>query len=350
MDDNAALALRPEPVSLTPTMVIPMVEVKRRIEELRLFVKDYMVEGEDYGKIPGTDRPTLLKPGAEKLCDVYGLTPQVDILDSTIEKDPAYIDYTIRVRLVSRSSGITMAEGVGSCNSYEGRYRWRWVFSSELPPQYTTDAAKATLPVKTFKGKSGKAFVKYRIENDDIWTLKNTILKQAKKRALIDAVLSATRSSGILTQDVEELREFLGSEAQEEESKPSKSASAKEGAKDAKTPANHANADLIHAIDRVKTVMDADRVTRIMMVVGCGQKSAQWAEARKKLATDILETMASLIEPELYTPDGAEALFMEAGGDGSWDDSHSARGLTALLDAQERAKALEAPLPDDIGF
>jgi hypothetical protein len=346
MDDNAALALRPEPISLTPTMVIPMAEVKRRIEELRLFVKEYMVEGEDYGKIPGTDRPTLLKPGAEKLCDVYGLTPQVDILDSTIERDPAYIDYTIRVRLVSRSSGITMAEGVGNCNSYEGRYRWRWVFSSELPSQYSTDAAKATLTVKTFKGKSGKSFVKYRIENDDIWTLKNTILKQAKKRALIDAVLSATRSSGILTQDVEELREFIANESTEEDPKPSKPSQKDSG----KAPSGHANADLMHAVERAKLVMDEDRVTRLMMVVGCGQKSSQWAEPRKKLAADILDAMASLIDPALYTPDGAEALFMEAGGPGAWDDSHSARGLTALLDATERAKALESPLPDDLGF
>lgn len=33
----------------------------------------------------------------------------------------------------------------------------------------------------------------------------NTIMKMAKKRALIDAVLSATRSSDLFTQDVEEM-------------------------------------------------------------------------------------------------------------------------------------------------
>src|SRR5688572_15251827 len=32
-------------------------------------------EGEDYGVIPGTKKPTLLKPGAEKICNVYGLVP-----------------------------------------------------------------------------------------------------------------------------------------------------------------------------------------------------------------------------------------------------------------------------------
>jgi len=36
-------------------------------------------------------------------------------------------------------------------------------------------------------------------------TLKNTILKMAKKRAKVDATLAATRSSGIFTQDIEDM-------------------------------------------------------------------------------------------------------------------------------------------------
>jgi hypothetical protein len=43
-----------------------------------------------------------------------------------------------------------------------------------------------------------------RVENEDIADLKNTILKMSKKRAKVDATLSATRSSGIFTQDMED--------------------------------------------------------------------------------------------------------------------------------------------------
>ncbi len=39
----------------------------------------------------------------------------------------------------------------------------------------------------------------------DSYSLINTLLKMAKKRALVDAVLSATRSSGLFTQDIEEM-------------------------------------------------------------------------------------------------------------------------------------------------
>lgn len=56
------------------------------------------------------------------------------------------------------------AEGIGSCNSKERKY------------------------IK-----------------QDSYSIINTILKMAKKRAFVDAVLSATRSSGIFTQDIEDL-------------------------------------------------------------------------------------------------------------------------------------------------
>ena len=39
----------------------------------------------------------------------------------------------------------------------------------------------------------------------DTYSAANNILKIAKKRALVDAVLSATRSSGVFSQDLEDL-------------------------------------------------------------------------------------------------------------------------------------------------
>lgn len=54
-------------------------ELRRRLQEMRqkvsivqAFFRDVMVENEDYGIIPGTQKPTLLKAGAEKLCEFYG--------------------------------------------------------------------------------------------------------------------------------------------------------------------------------------------------------------------------------------------------------------------------------------
>jgi hypothetical protein len=40
------------------------------------FTRRIMVRDQDFGEIPGTNKPTLLKPGAEKLCNFFGLEPE----------------------------------------------------------------------------------------------------------------------------------------------------------------------------------------------------------------------------------------------------------------------------------
>jgi hypothetical protein len=51
------------------------------------FTRRIMVKDQDFGQIPGTNKPTLPKPGAEKLCSFFGLepefTPVVEDLDWT---------------------------------------------------------------------------------------------------------------------------------------------------------------------------------------------------------------------------------------------------------------------------
>jgi len=39
----------------------------------------------------------------------------------------------------------------------------------------------------------------------DFFTAINTVLKMAKKRAYVDAILTATHASGIFTQDMEDI-------------------------------------------------------------------------------------------------------------------------------------------------
>ena len=54
------------------------------------FTKKVMKSGKDYGVIPGTDKPTLLKPGAEKLCSLFGLTPFVPVRAGDFDKGLFY--------------------------------------------------------------------------------------------------------------------------------------------------------------------------------------------------------------------------------------------------------------------
>lgn len=146
--------------------VVSVDQAVRRIKELQAFVHAVMVKGEDYGIIPGTQKPSLLKPGAEKLCEMYGLTPTFEVIDAQKDWEDGFVYYEVKCSLIAKRSGLVAAEGVGSCNNRESRYKHR-----------------------------------------DVYTLANTILKMAKKRAHVDAALSATRSSGLFTQDVEDMVE-----------------------------------------------------------------------------------------------------------------------------------------------
>ncbi|WP_152559380.1 hypothetical protein [Tumebacillus flagellatus] len=169
---------------------------------MQMFVANYMVPGEDFGTIEGVNKPTLLKSGAEKLCDVYGLAagePRIDYVRDD-SKSPTYISYTITLPLVSRADGRVIMHGVGSCNSHEKKYKWRWVFENELPPNLNPQLLKT----RSRNGRNG-SYLQYQIPNDEVDDLDNTLLKMAKKRALVDAVLSATRSSALFTQDVEDM-------------------------------------------------------------------------------------------------------------------------------------------------
>jgi hypothetical protein len=206
---------------LTPVMNIEI--AKKRLAEFQEFVRGYLVEGEDFGTIPGTPKPTLLKPGADKLCELYGMADEYEILTQVekFESDPPLFDYTVKCILTSRRDGRLVATGLGSCNSYEGKYKWR-------DSQRVCPNCKQACIIKGKEeygggwlcfAKKGGCGAKFgdgdeliegqkigRVPNDDIATIKNTILKMAKKRAKIDATLGATRSSGIFTQDMEDIQ------------------------------------------------------------------------------------------------------------------------------------------------
>lgn len=198
------------------------------------YVKAQMVKGTDYGEIPGTNKPTLLKPGAEKLTDLFRCTPKFKLVKEVEDYDRNLFAYTFRVQLYQRDAGAVLAEGYGSANSREGRYRWRnsqpkcptcgkeSLFRSKKDPGFYCWAKKGGCGAKFA---AGDAAVKAafdgagKVENDDVATLANTILKMAKKRALVDGAIALARVSDLFTQDVEDLQEGHGGTADDSQTR-----------------------------------------------------------------------------------------------------------------------------------
>ena len=208
--------------------VMNLATAQARLKEFQEFVQGYLQpsedggqDGGDYGTIPGAGKKrVLLKSGADKLCELYGLYDEYEI-QAVEDFDTNLFYYKIKCILKSRRDDSTVGTGVGSCSTYESKYRWR--DSQRKCPK--CDAATIIKGKDEFGGgwlcwaKKGGCGAKFkddeksimnqvigRVENPDLHDTVNTVLKMAKKRAKIDAVIAVTRSSGIFTQDLEEMQ------------------------------------------------------------------------------------------------------------------------------------------------
>lgn len=218
---------------MTEIMVVPQnmylpamnlqIAIDRR-NELVGFVKKIMVDGTDYGKIPGAgDKPTLLKPGAEKLTTFFGLSPSFVLAGSEEDWDgnnhngEPFFYYRYRCELYRM--GNMIAGGEGSCNSHESKYRYR-KGERTCPNCEAATIYKSKEPGKGFycwtkKGGCGATFGEKdariigqetgRVLNPDVADQVNTFQKMAQKRALIAATLLAVNASEFFTQDIEDM-------------------------------------------------------------------------------------------------------------------------------------------------
>jgi hypothetical protein len=183
-------------------MVMSPAEAKRRLDELQAFVRSVMTAGTDYGVIPGTDKPTLLQPGAQKLCEIYGFAHTFEDAEKVLDWERGFFFFRKRTLLALRRDGRYVGDGFGSCNSKESRYAYRWAYDNEIP----AGVDKKTLKSQTLESrKTGRPYTRYRLPNDDIASQVNTLEKMACKRSLVHAVIGATRSGGLFTQDAEDV-------------------------------------------------------------------------------------------------------------------------------------------------
>lgn len=189
------------PISLIQEVDVKLVsETLTKVKSLQATLKSILVDKHDYGTIPGCgDKPTLLKPGAEKILMALGITSSYELIEHTENfEGKGFFAYTVKCLLFKNSSKIT--EGLGHANSKEKKWAVESVYEKDLPEG--TD--KSLLKKKEIKTSKGEIFYKYEVDAD-VNSKANTILKMAKKRAQIDAVLTVASLSEIFTQDFDDL-------------------------------------------------------------------------------------------------------------------------------------------------
>lgn len=228
-----AIATRPmSAVEAAPEMSVE--QMIAQTQKIQQCMKAVMKVNEHYGVIPGTNtKPTLLKPGAEKLCLMFRLDPQYDIMDKveTAER----ISFTVRCTLYHIPTGARIASGLGSCNSREKKYmrpaakkcpqcNAETIFVSKIDgePKYYCWKKKGGCGAKFQEG--AEAIEGQPAGIEDPADLHNTILKMGCKRALVAAVLNGTAASDFFTQDLEDLTEKAAEYIPPQETAPPKGA------------------------------------------------------------------------------------------------------------------------------
>ena len=179
-----------------------IVEVKESVNVIQALLKDVMKEGVHFGTIPGCgDKPALLKAGAEKILTTFRLVPEVVIDDQSNDDE---CRYRVSVKLFSNNELVGV--GVGECSSSEEKYKWRSAVCDEEYEQYPETKKR----LKWKKGWNGSPATTIKQVRTEIADIRNTVLKMAKKRSLIDGCLTTTAASDIFTQDVyDDLPEYF---------------------------------------------------------------------------------------------------------------------------------------------
>lgn len=165
MFDAESTEFRPEtkPVTASGARGLTVEEAKSFDDEMNRFIDAVLIAGVDYGIIPNCKKSTLLKSGAEKILNYLGLIARTEISNRVEDYNIGFFSYEAKVYLIDYN-GVIKGEGIGITNTREGKY------------------------AKT-----------------NGYAVQNTVLKMAKKRALVDAALNVGNLSARFTQDVEDM-------------------------------------------------------------------------------------------------------------------------------------------------
>jgi hypothetical protein len=170
LQERASGLLKPFDVDALAERLAIIQEAKKRC----------MTQGVHFGPAFGKNaKDTLLKPGAEVLCQIFGLGQHLKVTERLLEGN--HVIYTVRVTVYDMEGGLRVIRGYGNgcCTTMEHKYR------------------KQTEPRK---GDDGKVYPPSYTPYD----FYNVCLKIAEKRSYVDGAIRATGASAIFTQDCDE--------------------------------------------------------------------------------------------------------------------------------------------------
>jgi hypothetical protein len=98
-------------------------ELVAQAEKIQQVMSRAMRENVHYGKIPGVNKPTLLKPGAEMLNVLLRLSPSYE--SEKIFQDGGHLTVISLCTLTHIPTSLVIAQGEGLCSTREAKYAFR---------------------------------------------------------------------------------------------------------------------------------------------------------------------------------------------------------------------------------
>lgn len=200
----AATSLAPSAAHLTTHGdALSVRQITENVARIQSVMEAVMKENVHYGKIPGTPKPSLWKPGAELLCMTFRIAPDPDRIEDISGIDRVgvqFFRYRVRMIFTAIGSGAFLGASMGECSSLEEKYKWRRASGTKEFEATPVDRRRA----KFKRGQNNSEYEEkqVRTEADD---LSNTILQMAMKRALVAGTKQVTACSDIFAQDLEDL-------------------------------------------------------------------------------------------------------------------------------------------------
>lgn len=179
--------------SSTPTLTAR--QIRAQVNLIQEVLKEVMKEGTHFGVIPGCPKPSLFKPGAEKIAVTFRIAVTSEVEDLSTSD---YKKYRVTCTAYAQD-GTKLGSAVGTASSNETKYQWRKPVCDQEFEECDIDRKRE----KWINTKNGPIKIKQiKTECDD---LDNTILQMADKRAYVAVVRKVTAASDVFTQDIEDL-------------------------------------------------------------------------------------------------------------------------------------------------
>lgn len=201
-------------VEAESTSLIPTTDVQGRVDTMLANrgyiiekVKPMLIEGVDVYTLPGMKKPSLGKPGAEKLAAIFGLIAKFEVDKETMEiigkeaNGKPYIAYVCNLSRSGRVSG----QGRGATFIEWMRNSYQMVFQK---PTGTPEKDGWKGPFNATSKNTGLPYTYWKIPDAPIFDslALNKAIKMAQKSAFVDAVIRTTGMSDLFTQDLEDMK------------------------------------------------------------------------------------------------------------------------------------------------